>query len=510
MKLTASLFLFTFFLAMVLGLNGQAQERRLIVADSDDAELRRTALRLRMCPERLQQLRGLLDRATRLVSAMKDPSDVSHSFDRLAGAWVKLDRSRAESAIETLLEKLRAVAAATADSQAYMRATEQAIRLNRHLEPFLPDGDFRHLEGWPDPPPTHQREFDQWEERLIRQQMYSTLREDPLRALEQLEEGEQQFPDLNFRLQLIQRLLNHGSDDQASRLLDDTLEGLLSDSHDIPNGLHISSQLVHQTAQHFPERLPDALEAWYQQILMTPAGQGGRQVQIEGQSFHITSQQQQVLNTVRNLLHSRPTTALEILNWFPDLAGKLETMGGIDAYLNSSRGRSRHHELRQRQTEALQAGKAGGNQFRDYLYRYDDPREHVQKLIQASSAFYHDQRLDPARGRQLLDAAVDVAWQIEKVHELRSITQQLATLYCQLEGEFPEQLVGLFYEALDRLEAAEESSPQRPVRYHLIPNFVGRWLLVDRNAALSFLATRDDDRIELMSLLSALAPGGVC
>lgn len=483
-----------------------AQERVVTVAAVDDAEIRRTATRLKMCPKKLKELRILLDRATDLVFAIDEESWTRDSFSGVALGWLKLDRARAASVIQAFVNHLRTLATSTADPRIYKEVTKEARDVVSRLRPLLFESDAT-MDDWPGPPPLQSSQTSDWHRDLLQQELYSTHL-DPLEALQRLQEIETQIGNYRFRPKLIDRLVATGANDEASDLFRKTLQSMMTEPR--MQNMQVVSELLHQAARRFPDQINSVMQVWRDLLAGFPSVPGtGRETKIGEYSIHVNSTEEHVLITAQNLLNRRPKLALQVIDALPGLAAKIESVGGLDAYLNRHNTVSvSGNKYREYYLELQWLAESDHQTFSDYLHNYGDPKDHLDQLIRLSHNFYSDPKLNPARGREILDAAVRIAWEMEDPRRLATIIQQLCGRYHQYEGDFPKEFIDLFFEALDRLEHLRSdvsiSRLAESSRTRLIQDFVGLWLMHDIASAESYLASLGDDRLELMALRRSL------
>ncbi len=123
-----------------------AQSRRLIVVKPNDAELRRTASHMQMCPERVQAIRQLLDEAAELLP------ETNGGGGNFGFLLFRFNRPKAEETVVNLVEELAGKGREAASRQDYMRLTGAANELIRSLERINPTLAEKLEDQWPPDP----------------------------------------------------------------------------------------------------------------------------------------------------------------------------------------------------------------------------------------------------------------------------------------------------------------------------------------------------------------------
>src|SRR5437867_11517901 len=112
--------LFSLVLVPLLTLTAFAQQ--FTVVSSNDKELRRSAHRLRIAPERLRQARRALEEATGIVGSMNPMPGAQ--LDQLGSLWPQIHHTAARQRLEQLSTELRRAAADAPDAAAYRQQSQ--------------------------------------------------------------------------------------------------------------------------------------------------------------------------------------------------------------------------------------------------------------------------------------------------------------------------------------------------------------------------------------------------
>ena len=154
-------------------------------------ELKRAAHRLRVTPERLQNMRVALREATEVARRI-DPA-TAPMIGPIAHSWVQINRPEAKPNLEELYRELRMAAGNAEDARGYQSATQGAQALASAYSQIDFDRAQELIRTWPSPPSkageageAARREM----ESRFRQQALNTLSmRDPERAAALLAQG---------------------------------------------------------------------------------------------------------------------------------------------------------------------------------------------------------------------------------------------------------------------------------------------------------------------------------
>ncbi len=305
------------------------QASRVVVTRAGDDELRRTAYRLRVCPEQLQNARQALAEARALAPEVAGDvwlGDLGQLLNRF-------DREQAPALLAELLGQLSDQAGKAEDSRSYQQITSSAQMLLNLLREKNPDAAAEIVRTWPEARVEEPgRPFaEQVRKSLANEQFNALSYSDPVEALGRLPEYEGDRLDLQARSNLLQQLVSAGAEEEAGRLLDDSVAQSLEKGLD-PNAGYSFGQLFSTAAWALPDRLPNMMSQ-LEAVLGSLPEQASRDVYVGAKKVSISARENLVLSIAQSL-GNRPDTVSRLLNLAPGLRQKLEPLGGIDAALS--------------------------------------------------------------------------------------------------------------------------------------------------------------------------------
>lgn len=440
-----------------------------------DKELKRTAHRMRISVERLQDARDALMEATGLVMVI-DPFPVEQ-LSGLASSWSQLYRSRAESTIESLLVDLGYRCNESIDIPSYQKALSTAAILFNMLADFNSDKPQVIVDAWPYPPEYLGEAALDARRKMIgkvkRNALMRLLREDPAKAKELLYslEGEDSL-DYGTAASVAQNLANSGMLGEAQEIIDDTLNDFKNQSVSDPEIYGKYQSFIQRVIRYMDaDQTRAAIDDFAGMAGQTPPG-GGDSVTLERGNIEVelTGTEYRFLSLLRSL-QQRPELLVDTLNSRPELKAKLDDIGGIDSYFGAGRYGSERVNIRhnkpsnpaakavpatvlnlQSSSEILKKikGKASKDPslVRRKLSEIAKGPEGIDLLVRlAMSSTYQD----PDLAEMALEKARTLLQQTDSIEKKSSILQNLIRAYRQLDGEVDEDLLRRGFIIADRM-----------------------------------------------------------
>jgi hypothetical protein len=296
-------------------------------------ELKRAAHRLRVTPERLQNMRLALREATELARRVDAASAMM--IGPVAQSWVQINRPEAKPNLEDLYRALRTAAGNAEDARGYQSATQGAQALASAYSEIDFDRAQELIRTWPAPPSrageagaAARREM----ESRFREQALNTLAmRDPERATALLAEGGDE--SWAARGRIAQHLAATGNKEQASKILDQTLRDLAASTLDMKKA-HEYGQLMMHTASIDPAKAAEAFASLARSAAGMNQGAAGR-LTVGERSIDLTAGEAVLLNTLQ-AAGGRFDLASKGVAQAPDLKAKLDRIGGIDTVLSGA------------------------------------------------------------------------------------------------------------------------------------------------------------------------------
>src|SRR5262245_36233487 len=196
-------------------------------------ELKRAAHRLRVTPERLQNMRLALREATDLARRA-DPANAM-MIGPIAQHWIQINRPEAKPNLEDLYRELRTAATNAEDARGYQNATQAVQSLATAYSEIDFDRAQELIRTWPAPPSRAGEAAEaarrEMESRFRQQALNSLANRDPERAAALLAQGGDE--SWGARGRIAQQLAAMGNKEQASKILDQTLRDLAASTLDV-------------------------------------------------------------------------------------------------------------------------------------------------------------------------------------------------------------------------------------------------------------------------------------
>jgi len=518
-----------------LAATSRAQGGRVVVEQSGSKELKRTAHRLRISTDQLKKTRAVLQEATELARKL-DPAPVN-SYPQLGEAWIQLNRTQAVATIDSLYSGLRAAAAKSPDLQSYQQGSFSAQALMSALAELDSEHALQLLRQWPDPPAALGEDAVNFRNQIASQsQIQMTQRmiyRDPNAALKLMPElSASGTPGYSIRGQLALQLMRTGQKDQAVKIADQVIADFQQRTPDQRSAQEYAS-FLQSYGMVDPDRFVDALGALLPVLgKQLPGADYAMTLRSGDQSAMFTSSESMILNMFRGF-QGRPQLAMKTLDSFPDLKAKLDSVGGIDNFLNSG-GSSGSLNITYGNPSGMGKNNSptppgAGKDLLSSLYAelrgksQKDPALVRTKLNEVAS---NPALLDTLTGLaqrasyedpDLCSIAVQVAAEqlprIDPVQRRANILQNLLGAYRQCEGEVDPELLRNGFIIADKLRQEEErANPGNPNRKNaygspadqLDATLIAEYARDNYDAAMRFLRSKPDDSIKLLAMLRVL------
>ncbi len=447
---------------VLFGLLGpvNAQQRRVEVRHLD-VDLRRTAHLLNIPIAKVEEARRLLHWATDLAVERAKEEELR----TLAMFWIVIDNRQAFPRMERFLEELRRQAARSPDPATYDQITRNARLLVMDLSRAEPEFGEKIMANWPEAPTAVASAEMALQRREIEEQVISSrFWVDLDGALEEMRAFEQGTANLELRALALANLGRSARFEEANALVDETI-AQLTRMESTPDAARDLRQLIRMYASFGdPAKTRDLILLWANTAEAVASNTGGNNLEISGIEF--TAFENQVLDLLRSLGQT-PQTVVEALESFPELAQKLETVGGYDAFVTSrSRSYNGIRKKEEAESEGLQAriSELLESLRSSYTKRPDETRERLEKAARLIG--------------QLGDPALELEF-----------FKNVVSAYFLYEGHLPEKvrLQGLeIIEAIREGPSAgeEESGPQRQAEAERLETMIHAfWLWSDAAAA---------------------------
>ena len=516
--------LFSLVLALLLAIPAFAQQST--VATSNDKELRRSAHRMHITPERLRQARRALEEATSIVGRM-DPAAVAQ-LAQLAPLWPQLHRTAARQKLEQLYTDLRRAAAEAPDEAAYRQQSQAAQALLASLSEVDANRAAVLGRSWPEPPthlgPAAAEVRGNFETELAKQSIRRIGMSNPEELVPRLEELERSGTlDPMVRARLAMHLSQSGRREDALRLVDQMI-GQLDRAAPDPRLLSEYMNFLPLLTMVDPERTVTAATALARISKESGGGPGGTTIQTpEGGRMDLTSAETSI---VRMLQNGRlgPGLALRLIAANPDLKTKLDGIGGIDALYgpNALRpgpppetvsamrgyyvGPSTQREIGPVMVKIRSLAGSDPSSAAKKLAAELQP-EQFQHLIRAAQQLSFQ---DPDLASIALEGAHSLLVGVEPLEKRAQLMTPLIRVWAEVEGEVQPKLYREGFVLVDDLRQAPRPSEQAPsvgagppraAADNLERTLVAEYARDDFEAALKYIAGLSDYTVKLAMLL---------
>ena len=419
-----------------------ATQRRVVVSSSKGLDLRSTAHRLGVSVERVEQGRKALQVATDLAPEVVGRESVGS----LGDSWLRLNWSEAESQIVDLIKELRRFARTTEDPGSYGRVTSDAPSLKSTLL-LIDEATARQiLDNWPDPPegegPAPRRPSPARQMNDMRR-MQQLAMNDLDAALEMLSDLEGGRPNPGVRSSLLYQLESRGRNGQADQLFAEMLEAMPT----VQDGSQAQgyNSLVYWVARYRPQMLDDFLPLWADLMRSFPSP-APRSFPSSLLGLDLLPEERSIAIMLLGLNQMAPGVSEKILQHFPELARKLEAIGGLDEFDKASR-------------QEWDRTMSGGNRSsdKDQEQTVEDVEREINRLLME---IQRRATTNPGKVSKNLGEAVGLLEKLEgQPEQLRSYVR-VAGAHLKVQGELSRELMRMGWEILD--EVAEEPFTQPP------------------------------------------------
>lgn len=310
-----------------------AFSQQLTIVTAKDKELKRSAHRLRITPDRLRHARRALDDATTLVTRI-DPIPVPQ-VSQIATSWLRLHRTAAPQRIEQLFGELKRAAAEAADEAAYRQQTQSGQILLASLSEFNADRAAALARTWPDPPKRLGESVAKlrstFETEFTKQSVRQIGMRNPEQIASRLEEYEHSGTlDPIVMSRVAMHLSQTGRREDAIRLLDKAIGGMDQAARD-PRLFSDYMNLIPMFPMVDSERAVAAVAGLIRVSKELGTMPGGMTLQTQGgRRADLTGAEVAVVRMLQNNRMLNPEQALRIITTAPELKAKLDSIGGMD------------------------------------------------------------------------------------------------------------------------------------------------------------------------------------
>ncbi len=477
-----------------------AQSSRVVVSRAGDDELRRTAYRIRLCPEQLGNARSALAAAQTLAPQVAGQVWLGE----LGSLLNRLDRPHAPAILSQLLEQLADRAGKAEDWKASQQIMSSAQQLLYALRETDPDAAEEIVRKWPEPEGggAFKPYLQQMRTSLASDQFNWLGRSDPLKAMQRLPEFEAGKVNLQARNNLLQQLIGVGADEAAGRLLDDSVAAAREAGLDA-GSVYSFGQLFSTASYAFPDRLPNLVSQLDAVLRGIPEDSGG-DVYAGQAKIPVSGRESLVLSIVRSL-SNRPDMVNRLLNLIPGLRQKLEPLGGIDGFLSPGPPPKPPTTTSQHVISEWRSGKVSEASLAD-LEAGDPSPQDLNELMQAAGSLCDR---DPDRAAAVWERAGEILAKkggIQAVQYFQSLIA--ACVGCQ--GALTPSMVERGNELLARFRREQTQAAVQPPDFQprqMDPRFLKEQ--ADRFEAQLIAAQAIEDFGRAMDLADKLADPAV-
>ncbi|MEE8587152.1 MAG: hypothetical protein V3T83_20110, partial [Acidobacteriota bacterium] len=309
---------------------GQPARAGVEVLRLTEGDLERTAHRLRISPERLQQARQALEEATDLAQEIEVQQ--LRRGGRVSSLWVRIHRLEAPDRLEALITKRSGEVSGLEEASQYQALTQWALQTASAMASLHPSRALQAVQAWPAPPRWLGEQASQLHEQLQsglqRDEFPADFSIDPVNALRGLLG---QASGWNRFSSQFNRIRRSQSREEANRLIDAMLTEL-AEKPATTQSLWQYSSLVQQanTVPHDrTEQLHDSLIAAFQHSSEKSSQVPTFIYEAEGQTVELNQGEHYFLQTLRSF-YLQPEAILKLVNSWPDLKEKIDRIGGLD------------------------------------------------------------------------------------------------------------------------------------------------------------------------------------
>jgi hypothetical protein len=298
------------------------------IGSSPDRDLKRTAHQLRITVEQLKNARAALQEATGYAAHSTDASSLS----QLAQSWIRVDRAKAQGAIEAMYAQLRVDAQGASDAVTYQRYMSAAEAVLVALTLLDLDRAIDLWSQWPDPPAalgaSAEQMRDQMKKQFQSQVLSRMIMDDPERALALLKEQGTKSTDVSTIIRLTMHLNQIGRKDEALDLVDQTIADFgqsTLDARTIQSYLSFVRMLPNVDSGRYLQ----AVNVLLSQLSQQAGPNTGGTLTVDGQSIQLSTPEAVLVDLCRGL-GGRPDLMTKTLSAIPGLKSKIDSLGGID------------------------------------------------------------------------------------------------------------------------------------------------------------------------------------
>ncbi len=311
-------------LSLLLSPALRCQDRRVIVVKPGEADLRREASRLRMCPEQLKNLRQALDEAVDLL-----PEAGRMGGQMSLGYFLfRFDRTHAEDTTIKLIQELGNKARQASTPEDYARLTSTALQLTSVLQRTNPTLAAKLEEQWPEDPTGGAPHGSGQVDNLARQRFFQDVQNHPEEALRQLSsvDPESQY---GARATLLRSLVDKDMEPEARRLIEQTLSAPPASISQMNAQQY--GEFGRTVLEQFPEysdQIYRGLASVYQGLVQSGTGAQSQFTLSNGQVLKVSSADQFILNLAMMTGNFDQQFATRLAELSPAISQRMQAAGG--------------------------------------------------------------------------------------------------------------------------------------------------------------------------------------
>ena len=464
-------------------------------AEQPSKELKRTAHRMHISAEQLNNAREALQDATDLAKKI-EPYPVDQ-LSIISQTWFQLNHSKAKGVVESFIGDLHSRAADCVDLPCYQQALSTALMLVQSNPEIGYQEAAQALQGWPDPKDSFSDSAtafrDNMQAQVKRQALFRMANSDPEQALALLTQSGDSVTDAPVAGTVAQALLNSGKRDSALKLIDQTISGFDPSTADrnttmeYKNFVQLAINIDPVRASTAVTRLLTALTAQD-----SPASCNST-LNSSNTPINLTCTESTVLDILR--CTRMPGAAQKILDLVPSLKSKLNNIGGIDTlYSNPSAMGATDPASQAMNASNLLHDLRGKTESDPMLVMKKFDNANIESLINlAMSAGYQD----PDLGSLALEKARQSLSEIQSIEKRASSMQNLVRAARQVDGEVDPDLLEDGFILADQLRQESKNGAADQLGAFLVSE-----LSKDSfGQAMGYVRSMEDGRFKLLCLI---------
>lgn len=498
------------FAGIPVALFAQPTEPKVVVERLDSSDLERTAHRLRISVEQLQQARQVLDEATELL-AKAELQDLAKG-GQIAAFWGKIHRRQAIDRLEGLIMQRSRQVPGLEDPSGYDVLTKWAIQTASRLASLHPSRALQAVEAWP-PPPRHLGEraadlYEQIHSKLAGDGFPSRYDKDPPGTLGRLLNSSSPVGRIYSELIEVRRSQDR---QEANRVIDEFVAEM--GKMDAQRGTLLQLSNMIQRTGELPhdrtEELSEALVSAYQRYGDSQAEGLSYLFEANGQQVELGPGEYQFLHDLRRFA-GQPEMTLRMADSWPGLREKIDLMGGLDRAISArpahlrrpaDSGNPSPQQNADKAMELLQELRYEALEHPGWVRRrLDQTAQQSQDGFNLLMRFAQSSRiLQPELAALALERAKAFIDEAQDPVAASSCFMYFARTYRELEGSLTPALIRQGFQLLDDLEQAnlrKEEGMSASSRSKRISVSSARAFLVGEWARIDFLGSLAEARAE--------------